>query len=81
MLFMAYAKERDQYDYPFHVKLRRFFTGIPDWLLYVVDEVRNAEKHKAGFRKGELQKIEVRDNLKAPKKAGSYASRIRRMGK
>lgn len=77
MMLMMYSKERDQYDYPFHVKLKRFFTGLPDWCHYVFDEIRNADKDTSRFSPGELTRVPVSNNLKRTySKAKGYAGRI-----
>ena len=69
---------RDEYDYPFAVKVKRFFTGIPDWCHYVFDEIRNPDRNTSQFSPGELTRVPVSSNLKRTySKASSYAKRMR----
>ena len=79
MMLMMYGRQRDEYDYPFRVKVKRFFTGIPDWLHYVLDEIRNVDSDLARFDRGEFTKVPVSDNLKRTySKASGYAKRMRK---
>ena len=60
-------------------RLKRFLTGIPDYIRYLGEEIRNVDADQARFEPGELALIPVAANLKRASKSGSYASRVRKL--
>lgn len=70
---------REEYDYPLSVKIKRFFTGAPDYFRYIKEEILNINVNTSGFDNFSLKAIPISDNLKAPAvKAKTYANRIRK---
>lgn len=55
--------------------MKNLFEGFIDYLRYIGDEIRNADKDRAGFDEGELLAVALPSNLKYPK-GKTYAGRM-----